>query len=135
MLDTNVFVSGVFFSGPPARILAAWSRGEVTVVASPEILEEYYRVGRELRSRYPGVEIEPALALLSVHAEVIAAPALSEPVCEDSDDDKFLACARSGGVPVIVSGDKHLLRVSGWNSISVLRPRTFVERHLDSIDS
>ena len=63
VLDTNVFVSGVFFSGPPARILEAWSRGEVTIVASPEILEEYYRVGRELRSRYAGVELQPALAL------------------------------------------------------------------------
>jgi len=25
VLDTNVVISGIFFSGPPARILAAWA--------------------------------------------------------------------------------------------------------------
>lgn len=27
VLDTNVFVSGVFFSGPPYQILNAWQAG------------------------------------------------------------------------------------------------------------
>jgi predicted nucleic acid-binding protein len=29
VLDTNVFVSGVFFSGPPHQILQAWRGGKV----------------------------------------------------------------------------------------------------------
>ena len=45
ILDTNVFVSGVFFSGPPYEILAAWRDGKVQLVISPEILEEYQRAG------------------------------------------------------------------------------------------
>lgn len=28
VLDTNVLVSGIFFSGSPADILRAWSRGK-----------------------------------------------------------------------------------------------------------
>lgn len=32
VLDTNVFISGVFFSGPPHRILKAWRDGEVQIV-------------------------------------------------------------------------------------------------------
>jgi predicted nucleic acid-binding protein len=28
VLDTNVLVTGIFFSGPPADILRAWSRGK-----------------------------------------------------------------------------------------------------------
>jgi predicted nucleic acid-binding protein len=51
-------------------------------------------------------------------------------VSDDPDDDKFLACARSAGVPIVVSGDKHLLEVSGWESIDVLKPRQFVDRYL-----
>jgi len=39
ILDTNVFVSGVFFSGPPYEILDAWRRGRLTLVVSPEILK------------------------------------------------------------------------------------------------
>jgi predicted nucleic acid-binding protein len=40
ILDTNVFVSGVFFSGPPYQILRAWRDGKIQLVVSPEIIEE-----------------------------------------------------------------------------------------------
>lgn len=48
----------------------------------------------------------------------------------DPDDDKFLSCAKTAGVEIIVSGDKHLLRVSGWAGIQILPPREFVEGYL-----
>lgn len=133
VLDTNVFVSGVFFAGPPARILEAWRDGRVSVAVSAAILEEYRRVGFELGDRYEGVDLEPLLTLLAMNAEIVEAPDLAEPVCEDPDDDKFLACALAAGAPVVVSGDKHLIRVSGWSGIEVLRPRQFCERHLASL--
>lgn len=113
ILDTNVFVSGVFFTGPPARILEAWSAGRLSLVISPDILDEYYRVGVRLAEQYPKVDLNPAIALLAVEAEIVEASRLAESVSEDPDDDKFLACAKSAGVSVIVSGDKHLLDVSG----------------------
>ncbi len=56
ILDTNVLMSGVFFAGPPAQILEAWSEGKVQLVLSVEILQEYDRVGRELTRKYPGVD-------------------------------------------------------------------------------
>jgi predicted nucleic acid-binding protein len=51
-------------------------------------------------------------------------------VSGDAADDKFLACALAAGVPIIVSGDKHLLAMAGWGGINVLKPRQFVEQHL-----
>jgi uncharacterized protein len=130
ILDTNVFVSGVFFGGPPGRILEAWRDGLIRLVLSAEILDEYQRVGRILRGEHPGVDLEPLLSLLAVHGEVVEAPALAERVCADPDDDKFLACAVATGVPVIVSGDKHIVHQSGWRGILVLRPRRFVDEYL-----
>lgn len=38
VVDTNVLVSGIFFSGPPLRVLQAWRDGLVTLIVSPEIL-------------------------------------------------------------------------------------------------
>lgn len=35
-------------------------------------------------------------------------------LCEDPDDDKFFACALASGTTLIISGDKHLLKVSGY---------------------
>jgi predicted nucleic acid-binding protein len=51
-------------------------------------------------------------------------------VCADPDDDKCLACALASGAGIIVSGDKHLVDVSGYRGIEVLRPRAFVDRYL-----
>ena len=130
VLDTNVFVSAVFFRGPPARILEAWRDGRVTLVLSPPILHEYRRVGSRLAERYDGVDLDPLLTLLVVHAELVETPDLAEPVCEDPDDDMFLACAAATGTSVIVSGDRHLRRVSGWNGVQILSPREFGERYL-----
>lgn len=96
----------------------------------PAILDEYHRVGRLLVERYEGAELDPFLALVAVHAEVVDAPDLPEPVCEDPEDDKFLSCALAGAALVVVSGDKQLGRLSGWKGIEVVTPRAFVDRHV-----
>ena len=44
VLDTNVLVSGIFFTGPPASILAAWAGGRFELIASVEVLAGYRRV-------------------------------------------------------------------------------------------
>lgn len=49
-------------------------------------------------------------------------------VCTDSTDDMFLACAIAGDSRVVVSGDKALLRTSGYRGIEVLTPRAFLSR-------
>lgn len=127
VLDTNVFISGVFFTGPPLQILQLWRDGRIRLVVSAEILDEYRRVGQRLGRLHSGVDLEPFLSLLATHAEIVLAPPLPEPVCEDSADDMFLACALAARAKVVVSGDKHLLRVSGYRGIEVVRPRAFLE--------
>jgi predicted nucleic acid-binding protein len=44
------------------------------------------------------------------------------------DDDTFLACALASGAGTIVSGDKHLLGISGYRGIEVLRQVRWVIR-------
>ena len=132
VLDTNVVVSGVFFGGVPGRILSAWSAGTFTLVLSPAVLEEYRRVGHELGRQHADVNktFEPVLTLIAMHAMIVDAAPLAEPVSEDLDDDKFLAAAVASQTRLLVSGDRHLLRVSGWRGIAVRMPRQFVDQHL-----
>jgi putative PIN family toxin of toxin-antitoxin system len=70
-LDTNVFVSGVFFSGPPYQILEAWRDGEIQVLVSPAILEEYHRVMLELSVRFPEIDPRSLVDFLAVHSEIV----------------------------------------------------------------
>ena len=127
VVDTNVLVSGVFFGGMPSRILEAWRDERIDVVVSPDILEEYRRVGEHLETQFTDVSLAPFLALLVMNAEIIEPPDLPEQVSRDSDDDKFIACALAGGCHVIISGDKDLLSISGYRGVKVVAPREFLE--------
>lgn len=131
VLDSNVVLSGFFFGGIPGRILEAWHTGRIELLLSASILAEYRDAGAVVESKYGGSEFDGFAALLAVNCEIVDAPEqLEEAVCADPDDDKFLACALAGGVSVIVSGDAHLLAVSGWRGIEVFKPRAFTDRYL-----
>lgn len=130
VLDTNVFVSGIFFSGPPYQILKAWHDGKLQLVVSEKVLEEYVRVAEILSEQFPRIQLGPILELLTVKADFASALELPEPVCEDSDDDKFLECALAGNVIVLINGDKHLLSVSGYCGLEIVSPRKFVDDFL-----
>ena len=137
VVDTNVVVSGVFFGGIPRRVMTAWSAGHFTLVVSPEILGEYGRVGAELGAARPKLLAvwEPLFALLTVSASVVDAPKLPARVSADPDDDMFLTAALASDTRLIVSGDPHLLAVSGWQGIRVCTPRQFHDEYLAPVDS
>lgn len=120
-MDTNVLVSGLFFAGTPGKILSAWRTGAITLVVSPLILEEYARVAKELSARFGGIDIRPILNLITIHAEIVDDRPLSEPLCRDATDDKFIACAVVAGA-VLVSGDKDLRAIDGSLGVRVLTP-------------
>jgi len=93
VFDTNVFVSGVFFIGPPYEILRAWRDGKLGMVVSQEILEEYSRVGEALADQFPRVNLKPVLEFITMSADVVVPIVLEEKICDDPDDDKFFSCA------------------------------------------
>lgn len=131
VLDTNVFISAVFFHGRHYDILKAWDEGRVALVLSPEILDEYRRVGHVLANRYPGVDLSPFLALAASHAEIVAAPPFATAVCRDPDDDMFLACAVAGRADAIVTGDRDLLDLHPFGSVDILKPSELLARLAD----
>ena len=80
--------------------------------------------------QFPGVELGPIIDLLMLKSDLVTPQPLSERVCEDPDDDKFLACAMAGKTKFVISGDKQLLKVSNYRSIKIITPRKFVDEYL-----
>lgn len=130
ILDTNVFVSGIFFVGPPYQILKAWRDGVLKLVVSDEIFEEYQRVGKELGVQFPMVDLQPILDMVLEKSQMFHLKSFPESITDDPDDDKFLACALACKSKIIVSGDKHLLKVNGFRGINIIKPREFVDTFL-----
>lgn len=130
VLDTNALIPGIFFSGLPGKILQAWRCGKIQIAVSIEIPEEYLIVAERLTARHVGVEYQGILGVIVENAELVQASSLKEPLCEDSPDDKFLACALAARARITVRGDKALLEASGYRGVKVVTPKEFVLEYL-----
>ncbi len=129
VLDTNVFVSGIFFSGPPHRILRAWRDGRIRVVYSPAILEEYERVLAELSREFRQTSGRPFLDLLVRYGERVQPRPPASIACRDPEDAKFIDCLLHSKALCLVSGDKDLLEARVEQAL-ILSPRQFCDRYL-----
>lgn len=131
VLDTNVAVSGHMSPrGPPDQILERWERNEFDLLVSDELLTEYARV-----FRYPHLarlhklddaDIDDIIAEFRTLGILVTVTVHLTVVADDPDDDKVLECAVAGHTDVIVSGDKHLLRLGTYDGIRILSPAAFL---------
>lgn len=78
---------------------------------------------------HPEIDLHPIFSYLIQNAEITNAPELPQPVSDDPDDDKFIAAALACNCPIIISDDKHLLKISGFQGIEVLKPREFLDKY------
>jgi putative PIN family toxin of toxin-antitoxin system len=89
VLDTNVLVSGLGWSGPPAAIVDAVTAGELTLLSSPALIAELRRV-----LRYPKLAkmfADPnAIADLVAGASVQVHTFTQLQVVDDDSDNRVL---------------------------------------------
>lgn len=130
IVDTNVLVSGIFFNGLPGRILKMWKEGKIKLVASSEIFEEYAEVIKRLGRKYPTLEITSIIDLLAVELEIIRTKKIKKTISRDLDDDKFIECAISGKVEIVISGDKDLLVLKKYKNVRFISPAQFFQELL-----
>ena len=130
VLDTNVLVSALLFSGPLSQLVPAWQGGRLCPVVSAEILEEYVRVLAYSKFKLTSSEI---LSLIEEDVlpfvDTVRAKPISVPTLRDPDDMKFLACAVSARVHWLVSGDDDLLSIGRVESVEIVSVTNFL-RHL-----
>jgi putative PIN family toxin of toxin-antitoxin system len=130
VLDTNVLISGIFFTGPPKAVIEAWIDGRIDVAVSLDILDEYRRVLGELSGRFPEVDTTGLMDFVTMNSAICDVESLDEQICDDPDDDKFLACALASDAKVLITGDKAILRVGHLQELRILRPRSFLDEFL-----
>jgi predicted nucleic acid-binding protein len=77
------------------------------------------------------IDVAPVLDLIIRECRIVEPFPVPAEACDDEDDVRFLACAISGQTTCVVSGDRALLRASGYEGIEVLTFRSFVKRFLE----
>lgn len=127
ILDTNVFISGIFWKGPPFEILKAWQEQRFRLAISSPILDEYRRVLDEFTKERTLPALSSILKVIEFNSETVEPLSFQEPVCSDPDDDKFLEAALAAGANYIVSGDTALLNIKSHHGVEIVRPTRFLK--------
>ena len=128
VIDTNVIISGVFFGGFPRKILTSVVGQKITACATTEIINEYEEIVQEMIERKQGHINRAILAPLIKTMEIIE-PVTHIEVYRDSDDNKFLGCAKDSHSLYIVSGDKDLLVIGEYENIQIVTAKDFCEKY------
>ena len=126
MLDTNVYLSVFVF--PESRVFDLWRlarEGRYTVVISPFIVREFMEKLRE-KFGVPAEARELIKRKVLRKADIVQPQTVPKVIADDPDDDHILACAVAGKAAIIVSGNKHLLRLKEYEGIPIVRPMDFL---------
>jgi putative PIN family toxin of toxin-antitoxin system len=131
VLDTNVVVSALLFTGISSKLVPLWEGGGITALVSRGILEEYLRV-----LSYPKFKLSEGDIKGLIQEELLPYVDVVKPwrrlraVDRDPSDDKFVECVVAGKARVIISGDKDLLSIGRYRKILIQSPAQFLEKNL-----
>lgn len=127
VLDTNVFVSGIFWKGAPRKILELWEEHRFKLVISQKIFEEYSRVLHKLNQKFQLSSVEEILDHIPMHSTFYSPPRIETPICDDEKDQMFLDLAVFCDAHYLVSGDDDLLRIKSYPGGVIVTPARFVQ--------
>ena len=125
VIDTNVFISAVFFGGLPLQVLQSVISKQNDAYISPEIWDEYNDVIERMTKKYPARLKQQLIDEVFKLFKVII-PSSEISICRDSDDDKFISCALDAECMYIVSGDDDLLSLRNVDDIGICTPSEFL---------
>jgi uncharacterized protein len=123
VLDTNVFISGIFWEGNfCSQIIDKWKNRKFELVSSREILEEFVNTLKNFKIQMPEDMIEEWKYLIIKNSIMVEPTIKLEIIKDDPEDNKFLEAGIAGNVDLIISQDKHLLNLEEYGEIKILSP-------------
>ena len=121
VLDTNVLISALIKKGKPRNLFDQAIVGEIQLVLSEPILEEFIKVAKKKKFRpyFRNSEAVNFIALLERVSEFVQVRSKVD-ITRDKSDNMVLATALDGNAKYVVSGDEDLLAVREFKGIKVL---------------
>lgn len=130
VIDTNIWVSGLLWGGPPGQVLKLARQGQITAYTSLAQLEELARTFSkpklQPKLQQLGTDTDSAMGAIREVTQVIAAPLLPIDRLRDPDDVSILAIAIAITADHLISGDLDLLTLGEVSGIPILTPQDFL---------
>lgn len=127
VLDTNILISAfVFPGGTPEAVYRLALEGRISMITSPTLLAEFARVLSD-KFGWNTRMVEGAVTQVARIGEVVRPIERLTVIAEDPSDDRVLEVAVAADAAVIVSGDRHLLRLGMWHNIRIEKAASFLK--------
>ena len=126
VIDTNVFISGLIFTGKPSEVLELFIKGEIEVYISPFILKELEGILRK-KFEWNEKQLQKILDKIKKKAVIVQPETKISIIKAKKDDNRILECGVDGRVQYIISRDKrHILPLKNFRGIKILSPSEFL---------
>lgn len=122
ILDTNVTISALY----PRTVYDLVRTGKIIMLLSSDMEREFIRVLGYSKFGLSAKEIFPLVKNLRGFAELIETRSKLSVISAGPSDNIFLECTVDGKANYIISGDRHLLELSVFNGIPIVRPKEFL---------
>ena len=131
VLDTNIYVSGILFTGKPREVLDLAIKGKILVFISPDILSELKDVLSRNKFGFSFDRIDMIIREIESITTLVNPSKKYSIVSRDSDDNVIIDCAMESKVEYIITGDNDLLSIKSYKSINIISPALFIKEYLD----
>ena len=81
VIDTNVLLSGIFWKGPPEKILHLWDKGHFELLISAPVFAEYQEVAMRLLQKYERPAIDRIIENIFIRSHLINPTRIKTPSC------------------------------------------------------
>lgn len=128
VIDTNVFLSGIFFGGNPQKIINYWIDNKLHLIISPELTSEILNK-MTFKFHVSKIFLEEWKNSLEEKCEkVIIKNNLH--VCRDEKDNMVLETCELGEAKYLITGDKDLVILKKYKETTIISPSEFIKRDL-----
>jgi len=123
VLDANIYIAAFLKPGLADQILERANQKELKIILSPNLLKEMRTKLRE-KFNFPGRVVDDFVNELKQIAIIVSPKRSLQIVKEDPDDNIVLEAAIEGKANLIVTLDKHLLKLKKFQNIPIMHLRT-----------
>lgn len=129
VFDSNIYIAAFLKRGFLFDLLnrALDPKSGLSLFISSFILAELNKKWGILidRENVSKEEVQNFMNLIQKHTIVVAPKQSVDEIKQDPDDNKILECALSAEANLIVTMDKHLLKLKVFRRMPILHPKTF----------
>lgn len=126
VLDTNIFISGMFWEGDSYKILDLWRKHNFELITSIEIIEELNRTFNNFKIKLEKQQMDNLNDMILKNSILVIPTEKINIVKDDPDDNKFIEAAIKGNAQYIITQDNHLLKIKYYGEIKIITPREFL---------